>query len=86
MTPPLSLTLVHCGCWPSGSGFCTPLRVRLASVDAPQLTEVRDCRRDVELVLLLELLGPHEGVAGEDGDDSLLLGTGHCAGSHSPPD
>ena len=39
------------------------------------------------IVLLLELLGPHEGEAGDgDGIDSLLLGTGHCAGSHSPPD
>ena len=58
---------------------------RRSRLDAPQLTEERNCRREVELILLLELLGPPQQEKGL-GVDSLLLGTGHCAGSHSPPD
>ena len=64
------------GAHPSGcvwhSGKC-----RRSRLDDPQLTEERNCRREVGLILLLELLGPHVVAGVGDGVDSLLLGTGH---------
>ena len=50
---------------------------RRSRLDVPPLTEERKGRRDVELSLLLELLGPHVVAGDGDGVDSLLLGTGH---------
>ena len=47
LTPPLSLTLVCCGSWPSGSGFYTPLRVCMASVDAHVWTFLSSLKNEI---------------------------------------